>query len=77
MLLISFKFPLCKAGVKAHHPSNLSEMRAGAFTTLPLEAVDIEGLRIRQRPELGVHTKNGAQYFSIFHIILHYLCYKI
>jgi len=39
----------------------LSGMRAGAFTTLPLEAVDIEDMRIRQWPELGVHTKNGKK----------------
>jgi integrase len=39
----------------------LSGMRAGAFTTLPLEAVDIDGMRVRQWPELGVHTKNGKK----------------
>jgi integrase len=36
----------------------LSGMRGGAFTTLPIDAVDIENLTIRQWPELGVHTKN-------------------
>jgi integrase len=39
----------------------LSGMRAGAFTTLPLEAVDLETMKIRQWPELGVHTKNGKK----------------
>jgi integrase len=39
----------------------LSGMRAGAFTTLTLEAIDIDGMRIRQWPELGVHTKNGKK----------------
>lgn len=39
----------------------LTGMRGGAFTTLPLEAVDLKGLKIRQWPELGVHTKNGKK----------------
>jgi integrase len=39
----------------------LSGMRAGAFTTLPIEAVDLEAMKIRQWPELGVHTKNGKK----------------
>jgi len=37
----------------------LSGMRAGAFVTLPLEAVDIARKRILQLPELGVQTKNS------------------
>jgi len=36
-------------------------MRASAFTTLPIEAVDLDNLRLRQWPELGVHTKNGKK----------------
>jgi hypothetical protein len=39
----------------------LSGMRAGAFTTLPLEAVDLQTMKIRQWPELGVHTKNSKK----------------
>ncbi len=39
----------------------LSGMRASAFTTLPIEAVDLDNLRLRQWPELGVHTKNGKK----------------
>lgn len=37
----------------------LSGMRANAFATLPIEAVDIAGRAIRQWPSLGVKTKNG------------------
>jgi integrase len=37
----------------------LSGARAGAFTSLPIQAVDIPGRAIRQWPELGVHTKFG------------------
>jgi integrase len=36
-------------------------MRASAFVTLPIEAVDIERRAIRQWPELGVLTKNGKR----------------
>jgi len=39
----------------------LSGMRASAFTTLPIEAVDLDNLKLRQWPELGVHTKNGKK----------------
>ena len=39
----------------------LSGMRASAFTTLPILAVDLENLTLRQWPELGVHTKNGKK----------------
>lgn len=39
----------------------LSGMRASAFTTLPISAVDLENLTLRQWPELGVHTKNGKK----------------
>jgi integrase len=39
----------------------LSGMRAGAFTTLPIQAVDIPGRAIRQWPELGVRTKFGKR----------------
>jgi len=35
----------------------LSGIRVGAFVTLPLSAVDIENLTIKQWPKLGVHTK--------------------
>ena len=35
----------------------LSGARAGAFTSLPVQAVDIPGRAIRQWPELGVRTK--------------------
>jgi len=37
----------------------LSGMRASAFTTMPIQAVDLANLSIRQWPELGVKTKNG------------------
>lgn len=36
----------------------LSGMRVGAFTTLPICALDLGTLTVRQWPELGVHTKN-------------------
>jgi integrase len=39
----------------------LSGARAGAFTTLPIQAVDIPGRAIRQWPELGVRTKFGKR----------------
>jgi integrase len=39
----------------------LSGTRAGAFTSLPIQAVDIPGRAIRQWPELGVHTKFGKR----------------
>lgn len=35
----------------------LSGARVGAFVTLPLKAVDLENLTIKQWPRLGVHTK--------------------
>lgn len=44
----------------------LSGMRAGAFTTLPIEAVDIPGRMVRQWPELGVETKNGKRATTYF-----------
>lgn len=37
----------------------VSGMRVGAFSSLPLEAVDIPNHTIRQWPSLGVQTKNG------------------
>ncbi len=37
----------------------LSGMRAGAFGSLPLGAVDLAGRQVKQWPSLGVHTKNG------------------
>ncbi len=37
----------------------LSGMRAGAFSTLPLSAVDLSVRTIKQWPSLGVETKNG------------------
>lgn len=36
----------------------LSGMRAGALVSLPIEAVDIDNLEIKQWPALGVRTKN-------------------
>jgi site-specific recombinase XerD len=36
----------------------LSGMRAGAFSTLPIEAVDLPAMAVRQWPSLGVQTKN-------------------
>jgi integrase len=39
----------------------LSGIRGSAFTTLPISAVDLENLTIRQWPELGVHTKNSKR----------------
>ncbi|MBI9050024.1 MAG: hypothetical protein JEZ00_11425 [Anaerolineaceae bacterium] len=39
----------------------LSGMRASAFATLPISAIDLENLTIFQWPELGVHTKNGKK----------------
>jgi len=37
----------------------LSGMRAGAFGTLPISAVDLSTRTIKQWPSLGVETKNG------------------
>jgi len=37
----------------------LSGMRIGAFLTLPLECVDVAGLRVMQLPAKGVRTKNS------------------
>jgi site-specific recombinase XerC len=37
----------------------LSGMRAGAFCTLPVAAVDVRNRKIKQWPTLGVETKNG------------------
>jgi len=39
----------------------LSGMRASAFTTLPVSAVNLADRSIRQWPELGVLTKNGKR----------------
>jgi integrase len=39
----------------------LSGTRAGAFTSLPIQVVDIPGRAIRQWPELGVRTKFGKR----------------
>jgi integrase len=37
----------------------VSGIRVGAFVTLPLCAIDIEQMTVRQDPALGVKTKNG------------------
>ena len=37
----------------------LSGMRAGAFSTLPIAAVDVSQRTVKQWPSLGVETKNG------------------
>jgi integrase len=37
----------------------LSGMRIGAFVSLPLKAVDIQGRKVIQYPSLGVRTKNS------------------
>ena len=37
----------------------LSGMRAGAFGTLPIAAIDLPGREIKQWPSLGVETKNN------------------
>jgi site-specific recombinase XerD len=37
----------------------LSAMRAQAFVSLPVEAVDLRRFKVNQFPELGVHTKNS------------------
>jgi integrase len=39
----------------------LSGMRGSAFVTLPISALDLENLTVRQWPELGVHTKNSKK----------------
>lgn len=39
----------------------LSGMRAGAFVTLPIEALDMTGHSIHQWPERGVQTKNNKK----------------
>lgn len=39
----------------------LSGMRASAFTTLPISAIDIPNQSVKQWPELGVKTKNGKR----------------
>jgi len=37
----------------------LSGMRVSAFASLPLEAVDLDNLEVKQYPSLGVRTKNS------------------
>jgi len=37
----------------------LSGIRVGAFVTLPVAAIDLGALQVRQWPSLGVHTKFG------------------
>jgi integrase len=37
----------------------LSGMRAGAFVTLPISAVDLDQLVVKQWPSMGVQTKNS------------------
>lgn len=37
----------------------LSAMRAAAFVSLPVKAVDLQRYLVRQFPEMGVHTKNA------------------
>lgn len=37
----------------------LSGARVGAFVTLPIKAIDLDALSVRQWPEMGVHTKFG------------------
>jgi len=44
----------------------LSGIRAGAFVTLPLQAVNIERWEIKQWPELGVATKFGKAATTTF-----------
>ena len=39
----------------------LSGMRGGAFTTLPISAIDIPNQTVNQWPEMGVKTKNGKR----------------
>ena len=39
----------------------LSGMRGSAFVTLPISALDLDHLSVRQWPELGVHTKNSKK----------------
>ena len=39
----------------------LSGMRGSAFVTLPISALDLENLTVRQWPEMGVHTKNSKK----------------
>ena len=39
----------------------LSGMRASAFTTLAIQALDLDNLTVKQWPELGVHTKNSKK----------------
>ena len=37
----------------------LSGMRVGAFVTLPIKALELDSLSVKQWPQLGVATKNG------------------
>jgi len=39
----------------------LSGMRGSAFVTLPISALDLANLTVRQWPEVGVHTKNSKK----------------
>ncbi len=39
----------------------LSGIRIGAFVTLPISAVNLSRLSVKQWPELGVHTKFGKR----------------
>jgi site-specific recombinase XerD len=44
----------------------LSGMRASAFATLPIAAVDLVSRTIKQWPALGVDTKNGKSATTLF-----------
>jgi integrase len=37
----------------------LSGQRAGAYVTTPIKALHLDSASVEQKPELGVHTKNG------------------
>jgi site-specific recombinase XerC len=39
----------------------LSGMRIKAFVTAPIRAINLDTLKVRQWPSLGVHTKNGKK----------------
>lgn len=39
----------------------VSGIRASAFVTLPISAIDLKNLTVYQWPELGVNTKNGKK----------------
>ena len=47
----------------------LTGIRIGAFVSLPIKAVDIENMEVKQHPNLGVRTKLRKHETTFFHYI--------